>query len=627
MNRTWLLCVVVLALFLVSGIGTQTALAQDTTVTFQVNMNLKMLEGTFRPLSGDIVTVRGDFNNWGNTANTDTLKDANADSIYTLTKKLPVGGITYKFWKTYRLGDYENDPSRTYTVVAGPNVLPVVPFNRDTVAGAPVPVQFKVNMRVKILEQTFRPDLGDQVYLTGNFISSDWGKARDTLVGGTDSIYTSATLTLPTGYKASYKFLKTVRGGSDWEGDPNRAFTVPVGGGTPAPVPLFDRDSVVNPNIVGRLLFNVNMAPFEQLGWFDETKGDTMQVRGGAFGWDASAPKMQQNIFKPEVWEVAQPYLLPVGSTMEYKFFMIMDSIRATANFPGYKDDMDGVRYEHPAETGDGNRKYDLGSTGGDKVGPPNWFSSIDPRGLLLHTTDSVNVTLRVNMFPAKANSNPFNPTTDTVKLVISGSPLWRFSQVKSQGAFASQWIMTRGGLTDSIYSVTFKVKGKTHYNIMYHFRYNKSDGTSVEQTGGLGATNPNISRFIQPTGANLFPSSYTAPVDVWKSTSPFFAEDPPFPTGVKANGKVPEGYSLAQNYPNPFNPSTRIVYTLPEKANVSLKVFNVLGQEVETLFNGELTKGTYVSVFEAKRFASGVYFYRLETGSFTSVKKMLLLK
>jgi hypothetical protein len=616
----------VIALFLVSGVATEVALAQDTTVTFQVRMNIKMREGTFLPGSGDIVTVRGSLNNWG-TPNTDTLSDGDNDSIYTLTKKVPVGGITYKFWKTYRLGDYEGGADKNYTVVAGPNVLPVVYFENDSVAGTPVAVQFKVNMRVKLAELTFRPDQGHKVWLTGNMISGDWGAKGDTLTGGPDSIYTSNTLMIPEGYNATYKFRKTNYGGSEWEGDPNRTWVVPVGGGTPAPVPLFDRDSVVNANLAGRLLFNVNMGAFEQIGWFDPALGDTMQVRGSAFGWDANAPKMTQNVFTPELWEVAQDYLMPVGTVMEYKFFMIMDSVRAAANFPGYSGDEDGVHYEHPAETGDGNRRYDLGSTGGDKLGPRNWFSSIDPRGLLLTANDSVNVTLRVNMNPAKLESNPFNPATDTVKLVWAGSPLWRFSQAKSQGTFASVLLMTRGGPTDSVYSVTFKVKGKTHYNMMYKFRYVQPGGTAVDQEGGLGATNPNTSRFIQPVGANAFPANYTAPIDVWKKTSPFLAEDPPFPTDVDEAPPLADGFALAQNYPNPFNPTTKIVYSVPERLRVTLKIFNILGQEVATLVDGELAKGTYVSLFEARRFASGVYFYRLEAGKFTDVKKMMLLK
>lgn len=85
--------------------------------------------------------------------------------------------------------------------------------------------------------------------------------------------------------------------------------------------------------------------------------------------------------------------------------------------------------------------------------------------------------------------------------------------------------------------------------------------------------------------------------------------------------------YALDQNYPNPFNPSTTISFTLPVRDQVTLKVYNMVGQEVATLINGEKQAGTYFVDFDASRLASGVYFYTLNAGSFTSTKKMTLVK
>ncbi len=85
--------------------------------------------------------------------------------------------------------------------------------------------------------------------------------------------------------------------------------------------------------------------------------------------------------------------------------------------------------------------------------------------------------------------------------------------------------------------------------------------------------------------------------------------------------------FSLMQNYPNPFNPVTNISFTLPEKTNVKLTVFNVLGREIATLVSGELNAGQHSVSFDASRFSSGIYFYRLQAGSFTSTHKMTYLK
>jgi hypothetical protein len=96
--------------------------------------------------------------------------------------------------------------------------------------------------------------------------------------------------------------------------------------------------------------------------------------------------------------------------------------------------------------------------------------------------------------------------------------------------------------------------------------------------------------------------------------------------------------FSLEQNYPNPFNPSTKIRFTipsviairqLPEKQSqtVTLKVFDVLGNEVTTLVNEEKAEGSYEVEFNAANYSSGIYFYRLQAGSFVETKKMILLR
>ena len=88
-----------------------------------------------------------------------------------------------------------------------------------------------------------------------------------------------------------------------------------------------------------------------------------------------------------------------------------------------------------------------------------------------------------------------------------------------------------------------------------------------------------------------------------------------------------PTSFKLSQNYPNPFNPTTRIDFQIPKSGKVSLEVFNVLGQKVATLVNQNLNAGAYTFDWNAAGFATGFYFYKIQTESFSQVKKMLLIK
>jgi len=90
---------------------------------------------------------------------------------------------------------------------------------------------------------------------------------------------------------------------------------------------------------------------------------------------------------------------------------------------------------------------------------------------------------------------------------------------------------------------------------------------------------------------------------------------------------EIPDKFELSQNYPNPFNPVTTIRFALPKAGNVVLKVYDILGKEVEVLHNGNLSAGYYKISLDAKNYASGMYFYKIETDNFTDIKRMMLIK
>ena len=97
--------------------------------------------------------------------------------------------------------------------------------------------------------------------------------------------------------------------------------------------------------------------------------------------------------------------------------------------------------------------------------------------------------------------------------------------------------------------------------------------------------------------------------------------------TGIADEGVVPEKYELSQNYPNPFNPETVISYSIPKTEEVSLVVYNLIGEEIARLIDESKHSGNYTVEWNASNVASGIYFYRLQAGDFIQTRKMVLLK
>lgn len=171
-----------------------------------------------------------------------------------------------------------------------------------------------------------------------------------------------------------------------------------------------------------------------------------------------------------------------------------------------------------------------------------------------------------------------------------------------------------RGGPPDYAQDLTIQYANAsgTTYPDTEDFSYSNS----ALKTGGMGG---------YPIGdLNWFPAKLAA----FNAAGGYKVVDNSLLAVKELPGKqVPNSYKLGQNYPNPFNPTTEINYSVPQNGFVTLEVFNVLGQEVATLFSGVQHAGNYVASFDATKFASGVYFYRLQAGSFSVTKKMVLLK
>ncbi len=134
----------------------------------------------------------------------------------------------------------------------------------------------------------------------------------------------------------------------------------------------------------------------------------------------------------------------------------------------------------------------------------------------------------------------------------------------------------------------------------------------------GWGAANPSVTE-VRPNGVKIFELTLPNGIFSYRAFRQTWDGAPP--------EVLPQKYLLYQNFPNPFNPSTTFKFDLPENSYVTLKIYDLVGREVNTLINENQTAGRYLIDFNASNLASGVYFYKLTANGFTEAKKMILVK
>jgi hypothetical protein len=189
--------------------------------------------------------------------------------------------------------------------------------------------------------------------------------------------------------------------------------------------------------------------------------------------------------------------------------------------------------------------------------------------------------------------------------------------------------------------TLTFVTPNTANYRLrIFGQNFNSAAQTITVKEGSTTLVSPALPKLkTDTTGVDVLSSAFTwtggshkivvsgggASKDIWIDQVQLVKDSTV--TGILGNGQRPDVFALEQNYPNPFNPSTKINFTLGKISNVKLTVYNLLGQKVATLLENRMEAGAHSVVFDAARFASGVYFYRIEAGDFTMSKKMLLLK
>lgn len=165
-------------------------------------------------------------------------------------------------------------------------------------------------------------------------------------------------------------------------------------------------------------------------------------------------------------------------------------------------------------------------------------------------------------------------------------------------------------GSTFGWYYYAIDTDGELKWRLPLEFNQKQVDNTA--------AISKNGTLYIGVHGVATYPGGLTKTLIAIKDTGA---------VSVNENNFEIKDYSLSQNYPNPFNPKTRIKYSIPQKTNVTFKVYNMLGREISVLFDEEKPAGEYELTWDASAFPSGIYFLKMQTDHFSATAKLLLIK
>jgi len=590
-------------------------------LTFQVDMSVEITKGTF-DVTTDSAYVRGSFNGWGQTA----MTDEDADKIYTVSLTgLTAENQSYKFFHNGGGNDnWENDPNREYLYGGGDETVPLAYFNRQVATGIAASVTFNVDMRLP--ESTGDFDrAANNVFVAGSF--TDWQNGAIIMTDDDgDSVFTITVSDSITSNEFIYfKFTwapdDTMSDAGTWESlADNREFFV-LDENNEFTAFWNDVDPDASTLVDGNIFFEIDMSVANELGVFDPTV-DSVQIRGSFNGWGDSDPprsKLIRDAIDPLAWYLDVSFSqYEKNSQQAYKFFI---------KNPEGNTQFSNTGWEVPIGNtlgSDRNRPIEfLGEE--TQEAPITYWGNIHtdwviPEGTTVETEFSIDMTFAT--VADSQGSNPvFDPNADTVYW-IPRQPL--YYAINGLEWTTDQRILE---LTDSdgdmVYKGTLTTVGPAFNGFLYNYAFVSSTGFTQEDGGQGGAR----VRFIGQSAPRVFDSPWEMPLDVWSNSEKPEEEGPSGLVSVQSLDLVANKFSLDQNYPNPFNPTTQIRFSIPNSDVVTLKIYSLLGQEVQTLINEDMNAGSYEIDFNASSLASGLYFYTLTSGNFISTKKMILLK
>jgi len=609
--------------------------AANVNLTFKVNMTEQIDKGNFDPNS-DYVDIAGNFNGWG--GNPIPLTDADADSVWEMTLDSLIAvddELEFKFringsWDTAEFPDGSN---RTYTVQSGAQTYSVWwnDFDPYFVGSA---VHFSVNMKAQINAGGFNPDINDVVKVKGTF--DGWGGTSLT-DADLDSIYDNI-IKVPVGtmqYKFAY--VDTADVIVDENLTQNRMYTVE------SVTDTIELDTVWFNNMEaltygeGNITFRVDMSVLQELGFYDRSQGDSLEIRGPFNSWGGDPDRSKIDMTRQpgeEIYYLTIPYEGWKGYAFRYKFFLNLHEGATHAN-----DDF--FKYELPASCGGGDRPFIWHGVDADTLLPVQTFQDYLFEGIIPED-DSVLVYLRIDMTDALTyEENSFDPVTDRLFFIWEdawGAELQDATAGELSDSTKYEYFATED---ENIWECSFYIKGPAPHAIMYLTRYIKPDGADVQEEGsGYGYGRYRV-QWLKPYATGFIPREQVLSVMRFSTEgTPLEVELEPFANEIYLVGvddemaTLPTGFILEQNYPNPFNPVTQIKFSIPKSEDmVYLTIYNMLGQTIAKVTYDNLQAGNYTYTWSGRdmngiSMASGIYFYELRVGNqFRDTKKMILLK
>ncbi|MBU0507354.1 T9SS type A sorting domain-containing protein [bacterium] len=479
-------------------------------------------------------------------------------------------------------------------------------------------VTFQVNMGFQRTLGNFDPTT-NSVVVRGGF--NNWSGNGNMLTDPDgDSIYVG-TWDVPTAVPDTtyqYKFL-IVGGASDvWEADPNREFTVGADTLT-LPVVWFNRqEPVVTANV--EVSFSVDMNIQILVGSFNP-EVDWVIIRGnhtnlGNWGGEI---RLDEVTGSPGIYSILIQFDdMPVGTGVGHKFLILEGGVGGTAHWESGSD-----RLFTPTGNEPDNLPPPSGNGYGEILLPVVYYSNTGPDDII---TNPVNAVFQVDIRPLYGRIRDEGYVQD----VQGGDTIFFVESIQIAGdnicgwpwgSFPLEYFLNDNGQDgdvaagDSVWSLTVLFPAASARSQIYKYGANQLDaeaGFAMNHIVNLDDSQP----------------TFMVPSDCWGSPDTLYDDWPCLLAGSDGAAELhPLEYQLSQNYPNPFNPSTMISFVLPRAELAKLAVFDVLGRQVATIVDGRLEAGKHIVSFDGSWLSSGVYFYRLEAGSFRATHKMLLLK